>query len=117
MIQKYILVSLGVLGYLLAQTAPQAPEPRKPLLDLTFPPPGFQFQAKQKSLWLQPERLQPKGAFIARRGNAPTCSIPLKEIVPKDYLDSRIKKVVPAPNKVAPMPQIKPPAPPCRARQ
>src|SRR5207247_4573302 len=84
---NYVLILLATAGCLLAQTAPQQVEPKKPLLDFTFPRPGLSWRPgpvpknKLAPSVLNPRRTAPRGVsriYLLHRSEE-TCSIQLLE--------------------------------------
>src|SRR5258705_12832018 len=104
---SYVLILLAMAGGVSAQTAPQQVEPKKPLLDFTFPRRGVPWwtalnNKKTKLMMKQPSAEQPS-----------TCAIPLLEAqIPKDT-HFAIREIRPDTDKMAPMPLVIPPAPAC----
>jgi hypothetical protein len=103
---NYVLILLATAGGVLAQPSPQPVEPKKPLLDFTFPRRGV-------SWWTA---LNNKKTYIMKQPSAQqgsTCSIPLLEApIPKDT-HYAIRTVRPDTDKMGPMRLVRPPAPSC----
>jgi len=103
---NYVLILLATAGCVLAQPSPQQVEPKKPLLDFTFPRRGLQW-------WTA---LNNKKTYIMKEPSAQepsTCSIPLLEApIPKDT-HFAIRAVRPDTDKMGPMRLVRPPAPSC----
>src|SRR5437867_4309368 len=123
-IRNYVLVLLATAGGVLAQSSPQQLEPKKPLLDLTFPPRGWPSRPTPKNKLVMP-LLNPRPAsppmfradhkrYLLKAAQQPsTCSIPLLEApIPKDT-HFTIRMFRPARDKMAPMPLVRPLAPSC----
>ena len=102
---NYVLILLATAGGVLAQPSTQQVEPKKPLLDFTFPRRGVSWWTalnNKKTILKQPTAQEP-----------PACSIPLLEApIPKDT-HFAIRTIRPDTDKMAPMRLVRPPAPSC----